>query len=378
MASGAGPLVSVIVPCHAYGHFVTEALASLEGQIERSWEAIVVDDGSTDVTAKVVEGLSRRDPRIRYVRRARGGPGAARNWGLRLARGRYVQFLDADDLLEEAKLARHTTLLECHPEIAIVYGAARYFDSDRPGSLRYGRERDQPWMPCVSGTDDVLVALLEGNIMAIHAALCRREVILEQGGFDPTLPAMEDWDLWLRCAIAGARFLYTDEPSTFSLVRVHSGSLSHQAEAMARGTARLQEKVDAIMPSSRRLQRAREIVVRSWQVRVEQAAREVAEAVPERGQLILVDEDCILAGRDAWPRVLPMMEREGRYWGRPADDTAAIQELSRLRALGAIRIAFAFNAFWWLDHYDGLRDEVLLHAWPVHASPVLKVYEFTI
>ena len=61
-------------------------------------------------------------------------------------------------------------MLDLHPDVGIVYGAARIFESDRPGALRRGRHSDEPWMPCVSGTDEVLVALIQGNIMVVQAA----------------------------------------------------------------------------------------------------------------------------------------------------------------------------------------------------------------
>jgi GT2 family glycosyltransferase len=374
----AGPVVSVIVPVHNYGHLIAETLASVQRQSEPSWEVIVLDDGSTDATADVVARLAGEDPRIRYARQGHAGLSAARNHGLRLARGRYVQFLDADDLIEEQKLARQVALLDRHPDVGIVYGAVRYFDSDRPGLLRQGRYQDEHWMPCVSGTDEVLLALVQGNIMVVHAALARRRTIEAQGGFDPALRTVEDWDLWLRCAIAGITFRYADLPGTRSLVRVHARSLSQDGVSMAGGAATVREKLAAILPTSPRLRRALDEAALNWHRQAEQAAREIATALPDTGTLIVVDEGQVLCGRDERPpRVLPMMERDGRFWQRPGDDREALEEVTRLRSLGAVRIAFAFNAFWWLDHYQALRDYVLRRARPVHRSAVLKVYEFT-
>ena len=373
---GAGPRVSVIVPCHNYGHLLAESLASVQRQSERSWEAIVVDDGSTDGTPDVVARQARRDPRIRCARQPHAGVSAARNHGVRLARGQYVQFLDADDLIEPHKLARQAALLDRHPSAGIVYGAAWYFDSDRPDVLRRGRYGDEPWMPMVSGTDEVLLALLQGNIMVVQAALGRRQVLEDQGGFDPTLSTLEDWDLWLRCAIGGNTFCYADSPGTGSLVRVHARSLSHDHRSMARGAAAVRAKLTAILPTSPRLRRAWDEAALTWQRQVEQAACEVTTALPEAGALILVDEDVVLRGRDGRPRVLPMMERDGRYWGRPADGAEAVEEVTRLRSLGAVRIAFVFNAFWWLDCYHELREKVVRWARPVQKSAVLRVYEF--
>jgi glycosyl transferase family 2 len=373
---GAQPLVSVIVPCYNYGHFVGQTLSCIQRQSERSWEAIVVDDGSTDGTAEVVAGFSAADPRIRCIRQAQTGASAARNRGLRLARGQYVQFLDADDLIEEQKLARQIALLQRHSDAGIVYGDVRYFDSEQPPALRRGMHGDEPWMPCVSGVREALVTLLQGNIMAVQAALARREVIAAVGGFDEALRAMEDWDLWLRCAIAGARFLYADERGTRSLARVHPPSLSRNSGSMELGAAKVREKLLAMLPHSPLLRQAWDEAGAAWQGRLEQAAGEVEALLPRRGRLILIDEDQVRGRRERLAPTLPMVEREGRYWGRPADDAEALRELVRLRALGAGHIAFSFNAFWWLDHYAGLRHHLSSHARLIHRSQTLRVYEF--
>ena len=130
------------------------------------------------------------------------------------------------------------------------------------------------------------------------------------------------------------------------------------------------------MPGSRRLQEALDEAALRWRRKVEQAAGEVTTVLPDAGTLILVDEDAVLCGRTR-PHVLPMMERDGRYWGRPVDDLEAVTEVTRLRSFGAVRIAFVFNAFWWLDYYHGLRESILRQTRPVHVSPVLRAYEFT-
>ena len=188
------------------------------------------------------------------------------------------------------------------------------------------------------------------------------------------LITLEDWDLWLRCAIDGARFLYADFlPDTRALVRVHSRSLSCQSDAMSRGAAAVREKLAAIRPTSPRLQRAWDEAESTWHRRIEQTKHELATVMPDTGSLILIDEDVVLRGCDQRPLVLPVMERDGRYWGRPTDDADALREVARLKALGAVRVAFAFNTFWWLDCYHGLREDLGRRARPVHTSDVLKV-----
>lgn len=221
------PRISVIVPAYNYGHFIGETIASVQQQIEHDWECIVVDDGSTDDTWQVVGRIARSDPRVRYLRRTNGGLAAARNTGLAAARGRYLQFLDADDLLEAHKLMVHAAYLDANPSVGIVYGDVRYFPSERPDERRRALFDDVPWMSRASGGGDaVLRVLIRGNIMVVNAPLLRRTVVDLVGGFGEHLPSLEDWDYWLRCAAAGVDFRFLDAEGTLSLVRVHARSMS--------------------------------------------------------------------------------------------------------------------------------------------------------
>src|SRR3954462_4214752 len=93
-----GPLVTVVMPSYNYARFIGDALESLSAQTYGEWECIVCDDGSTDDTGEVVARYIEREPRVHYVRQPNQRQAVAKNTALNLARGRYVQFLDADDL----------------------------------------------------------------------------------------------------------------------------------------------------------------------------------------------------------------------------------------------------------------------------------------
>src|SRR5215831_15925290 len=101
------PLVSVIVPAYNYGSLIGETLDSLRNQTYNNWECWVIDDGSTDNTSEVVRVYCKSDPRIKYLPQMNSGPSVARNNGIRHSRGSYLQFLDADDLLEKRKIEHH-------------------------------------------------------------------------------------------------------------------------------------------------------------------------------------------------------------------------------------------------------------------------------
>jgi GT2 family glycosyltransferase len=135
--AGPDPLVSVIIPTHNYAQYLPEALESVRAQSFTDWECIVVDDGSTDETAGVLERFTAQDARIRRVWQPQQGLAATRDRGLALTRGRYVQFLDSDDLLGSGKLSQHVEALDSAGDVDLVYGPTKYFDDGRKRPLRW-------------------------------------------------------------------------------------------------------------------------------------------------------------------------------------------------------------------------------------------------
>ena len=260
-STSSGPLVSVIVPTYNYGRYIADALASLRAQTYGSWECVVVDDGSTDDTEEVVAREAARDPRVSYLRQRNQRQSVAKNTGLAAARGAYVQFLDADDLLEPLKFERQVEFLERHPEVDIVYGGVRYFHTERPRErLRAMFGEDRPWMPEISGAGrEVLPHLVHMNIMVINAALVRRSVVDEVGAFDPVLPPVEDWEYWIRCALAAKRFEFHDFDGALALVRAHGASSSRQYESMAAATRAMRAKVNTLIDDPEILSLNREL-----------------------------------------------------------------------------------------------------------------------
>ena len=186
--SGERPLVSVVIPCFNQARFLGAAIASALAQTHTPVEVVVVDDGSTDDTAAVTA----RFPGVRYVRQENAGLSAARNTGLGKSRGAYLAFLDADDVLLPRAVEAALECLETSPECAFVSGRFRYVDAD--GVLQLV---DVP--PKVPA--DPYLAFLRGNHIGMHATVVYRRPPLEAAhGFDVSLPACEDYDLFLRLA----------------------------------------------------------------------------------------------------------------------------------------------------------------------------------
>jgi glycosyltransferase involved in cell wall biosynthesis len=237
------------MPTYNYGSLIGETLESLRLQTYDDWECYVVDDGSTDDTSEVVTAYSARDPRIKYVRQQNQLQSAAKNLGLKMCAGQYVQFLDADDLIEARKLELQVAYLEEHAEVDIVYGGVRYFRTGHVGERLYSMAEDNlPWMPQVSGTGrEVLRALVQENIMVINSPLVRRNVVERVGPFDVCLPPAEDWDYWLRCALAGASFRFAEIEGTLALVRSHPVSSSRNRIRMYRSALLIRKKLEGLL-----------------------------------------------------------------------------------------------------------------------------------
>ena len=237
--------ISIIVPTYNYGHFIGQTLESVQAQTYQNWECIVVDDGSTDQTREVVARYAAQDHRIKYLYQETQKQAAAKNHGIQNSMGTYLQFLDADDLIETKKLERQVEYLEQHPEIDIVYGNVRFFRTENLSERLYSWwGEDGPWMPEISGRGKgVLMALVRRNIMVINAPLIRRRVVDTVGLFDERLPPAEDWDYWIRCAAQGKLFQYEDLEDTLALVRSHPSSSSRDRRRMFTSMLLIREKI---------------------------------------------------------------------------------------------------------------------------------------
>jgi hypothetical protein len=239
------PLVSVIVPCYNYGHFVGEALESVLAQTYVNWECIVVDDGSIDNTKAVVTQYEEKDSRIKYVYQRNQGLAASRNLGISLSRGIYLQFLDADDQIESRKLEFQSSVLEDNVYIDIVYGSVRFFEA---GSMEesptpQNSNSNSRSTPLSGSGSAILPSLIQDNLMVVNAPLIRSNVAKAVGDFDGDVKGIEDWDYWIRCAVKGHHFQYCYSDQTDALVRFHPNSMSRDNRLMLSSTLRLRDKI---------------------------------------------------------------------------------------------------------------------------------------
>lgn len=215
------PVVSVVIPMYNSAATIAETLASVRASTVGEWEAVVVDDGSTDDGAKVVERAARGEPRIRLVTRENGGLPAARNTGIEASRGEYLYFLDADDAVEARGLE---WLLEAARETGAAYGAYELCGASCEPLGRQGT---------VTAAEVGLDELLAFNRMVTHAQIVSRRA-LGSRRFRAIAPVSEDYDLWLRLAVDGVRWRGVER--VVCRYRMRPASMSKDFGAMARAS----------------------------------------------------------------------------------------------------------------------------------------------
>jgi len=225
MRKSSEPLVSIIIPCFNYADYLPETINSVLNQTYKNLEIIIVDDGSIDQTKDLSQKFSKQDSRIRYFYQKNNGTSSAKNFGIEVSTGDFIQFLDADDILLPNKIGKQVQYFKKDRNLDIVYGDARFFESETKKLYKNYNLTNYKWMPEVSGFGEKIIKeLAYKNMMVICAPLVKKSSLLNVGIFDKRLKYCEDWDLWLRCAINKLKFRFSPERETISLIRVHSKS----------------------------------------------------------------------------------------------------------------------------------------------------------
>lgn len=212
------PLISVVIPTYNHERYILDTLNSVFAQTFRDYEVIVVNDGSPDDTAVVLQPLV-ASGRIRYFEQPNAGQASARNFGLAKCQGEFVAFLDDDDLWPADKLEWQSEVLR-KSEAALVGGIAAMF---RPGTPAYLYLA--PRLQSMRLSD-----LARGcPFVSPGQTLIRRAALVQVGGFDPTIWGVDDFDLYLRLAAHGELL---SEPRVSLQYRVHSANASKNRHRM--------------------------------------------------------------------------------------------------------------------------------------------------
>jgi glycosyltransferase involved in cell wall biosynthesis len=210
------PLVSVVIPCYNSARYLAETIESVLAQTHPRVEIILIDDGSTDATAKIAQGYP-----VNYIFQTNGGISAARNNGFLHSQGKYVLFLDHDDRLLPRGIEAGVKLLEAHPDCAIAVGEHKFIGPDGT-EIGYSHKH--------SGGHDHYRRLLAHNFIETPCSVLHRRSSLEATGiFDENVMGAEDYELYLRIARQSALITHDAPVAEY---RLHDSNTSGDAERM--------------------------------------------------------------------------------------------------------------------------------------------------
>jgi glycosyltransferase involved in cell wall biosynthesis len=239
------------MPAYNAGKFIPASVASVMAQTYFSWELVIIDDGSTDDTAKVIDHLKLPKSQLKVITTSgNAGPGAARNHGINQAKGNLIAFLDADDHWEPTKLELQVTRIQEGYDLVFSSG---YFIGADPAA-RFATAKG-PY----SGTE-MFEVLYQHNRIPIVSVLARRSILTKAGLFKEEgllSRKCEDYDLWMRVAQAGGKFY--GMPEKLVGYRVHPDSSTHQPLVMLRGDLAAVEQFKDAVPAAARAKRLRDI-----------------------------------------------------------------------------------------------------------------------
>lgn len=245
------PRVSVVIPTYNRREMVVEAIESVLAQTYRDFEVIVIDDGSTDGTEAHLQPYL-ASGRIAYERQENRGVAAARNTGIRLARGELVCFLDSDDLWSPTKLSVQIEFADSHPECALIATDLQGFNTE---GKPCGRSKADMYK--VRNGSGVAEHLLFGNWIQTSTVMVCKDRLDEVGGFDEDVGQFgEDWLLWMRVA---SKFPIYFIPEALVAYRFHPERLTeHQPESQFESLMRCLQKLADLPEFQRKPQLLRE------------------------------------------------------------------------------------------------------------------------
>ena len=240
------PLISVIIPVFNGEKTIKETIESVLNQTWSDLEIIVINDGSNDSTLGILNRL--QDPRLKIFSYSNAGLAASRNRGIFLAIGKYISFIDADDVWTLDKLEAQLNALKVNPQAAVAYSWTNWIDESgqflRPGGH-------------IIANGNVYEQLLKRDFIESGSnVLIRTEALTEVGSFDESVKAVEDWDMWLRLA---ACYEFVCVPLPQILYRISPNSMSTDVLQMERSSLGVIEKALANAPQDLKIKK-REII----------------------------------------------------------------------------------------------------------------------
>jgi GT2 family glycosyltransferase len=219
------PLVSIIVPAYNAEKYIGNTIDSVLSQTYPHFELLIINDGSTDRTRKIVEFYCAKDARVKLTNIQNQGVSAARNFGLNNSAGQYICVLDADDLWSSNKL--HLQIQEITKDDSkIILGGIKRFTQDSMERISWGEETHLPRLDPNTRYLEQILSLSQYEMVLFNTLLAKREILLKEGGWDSSLKNAEDWDFWCRLARS---YEFIHLPNVLMLYRKHPTSATKQS-----------------------------------------------------------------------------------------------------------------------------------------------------
>jgi len=233
------PIVSVNIPVYNDEKYIGETLLSALNQTYRDLEIVVVDDGSTDRTAEIIKSFS--DSRIKYYYQTNQGIGATRNKAIEHSSGKYIAFLDHDDLWMPNKLEKQLALFKANPKLGMVFCDTIFFNSEGDLYSIYAKRKPPRGM--------AFRELLRNYCLSCETVVVKRSVLDEVGYFPSDMMMVEEYDLFLRIA---SRYSldYVNEPLAKYRIHEHNYSWGKENEAINE-EKRVLERLNEFIPNFR-------------------------------------------------------------------------------------------------------------------------------
>ena len=211
------PFISIIIPCYNYGRFLKECLESVKSQTYKNFEAIIVDDGSTDNSANIAKSFVKKNEQFKYIYQENQGLSATRNTGIRNAKGDYICFVDPDDIWFKNKLEVQIEYLKYNQDCGLLYSDAEIYIDGKPTgrTIRNGNLFYHGF---------VFEKMLMNNGVVCPSVIIKRDCFKEVGFFDVKLRHTQDWEMWLRIS---RHFKFCSIPKPLLYYRIHGSNDSN-------------------------------------------------------------------------------------------------------------------------------------------------------
>ena len=233
-------LISIIIPCYNQCNYLVDSLTSVLAQTYKNWECIVVNDGSTDNTEEIAVKICNGDDRFIYIKKQNGGLSSARNAGLKLVKGDFVQFLDCDDTITENKLELQLAKMSTHVDVVI----SDYFPFDHLTDEYVKTRYLSPFLDETNFKYDIIEYWEFHKSIPCHTVLFKTDLLSKDNAlvlFDESLPNHEDWVFWAK--------LFYNSNGIFNLkmnlahYRIHRHSMCADVNMMRKGFLKANKKL---------------------------------------------------------------------------------------------------------------------------------------